>query len=137
MPEDVDRLRAQPVEPYQDRRPVPRVIQVAGRVSGEPRPFGVNVTSIDGRLYVCSATRARDWARNLLAAGVCRVERDGPAGTDTERKPVLVEGREAAVALATYLPQAGYRDPVLPYEVDAPIDEIERHVHRTVVFRLD
>jgi hypothetical protein len=128
--EDVARLRAQPVEPYEDRRPVPRVINVVGRVSGEPRPF-------DGRLYVCSATRARDWARNLLAAGRCQVERDGPEGVDTEREPVLVEGHEAAVALATYLPRAGYRDPALPYDLDAPIDVVERHVDRTLVVRLD
>ncbi|MER6144956.1 hypothetical protein ABT174_33825 [Streptomyces sparsogenes] len=133
----IEQLRARTPEPYQDRRPVARVIDVAGRRSGLPRPFGVNVTSIDGRLYVCSSTRSRDWVRNLQAAARCRVERDAADGGDTERRPVMVEGREAAVALAVYLPQAGYRDPLLPFEPDAPVDEIARHVHKTAVLRLD
>lgn len=133
----LERLREQPVEPYRDRRPVPRVVDVMGRRSGVPRPFGVNVTAIDGDLYICSATRARGWVRNLLAAGRCRIERDGPDGEHTERDPVMVDGREAALALATYLPQVDYRDPQLPFDPDAPIDEIERHVDKTAVFRLD
>ncbi|WP_346176557.1 hypothetical protein [Streptomyces cuspidosporus] len=36
-----------------------------------------------------------------------------------------------------YLPQAGYRGPLLPFEPDAPVDEIARHVHKTAVLRLD
>ncbi|MCK7626092.1 nitroreductase/quinone reductase family protein [Streptomyces sp. RS10V-4] len=133
----IEHLRARTPEPYRDRRPVVRVINVVGRRSGRPRPFGVNVTAIDGRLYLCSSTRSRDWIRNLLAAGRCRVERDAADGSDTERRPVMVEGHEAARALAVYLPQAGYRDPQLPFEPDAPVEEIERHVHRTAVVRLD
>ncbi|WP_306323929.1 MULTISPECIES: hypothetical protein [unclassified Streptomyces] len=133
----IDDLRSRPPEPYADRRPVPRVIDVVGRRSGLPRPFGVNVTAIDGHLYVCSSTRSRDWVRNLLAAGHCRVERDAPDGADTERRPVLAEGQEAATALAVYLPQTGYRDPRLPFEPDAPVDEIAQHVHATAVLRLD
>jgi deazaflavin-dependent oxidoreductase (nitroreductase family) len=133
----IEHLRARTPEPYQDRRPVARVIDVVGRRSGLPRPFGVNVTAIDGRLYVCSSTRSRDWVRNLLAAGRCRVERDAADGGDIERRPVLTEGREAAAALAVYLPQAGYRDPQLPFEPDAPVDEIVQHVHTTAVLRLD
>lgn len=116
---------------------MPRVIDVVGRRTGAPRPFGVNVTAVDGRLYVCSATRDRDWVRNLLAAGRCRIERDGPDGAHAVRTPVLVTGREAAQALATYLPQVEYRDPRLPFAPDAPVEEIERHTEKTAVFRLD
>jgi deazaflavin-dependent oxidoreductase (nitroreductase family) len=133
----IEHLRAQKVEPYRDRHPVARVIDVVGRRSGVPRPFGVNVTALDGHLYICSSTRSRDWVRNLLAAGRCRVERDGPHGDDTERRAVLVEGREAATALATYLERSGYQDPRLPFEPGAPVREIERHVHRLAVLRLD
>jgi hypothetical protein len=129
----IEHLRAQPVEPYADGRPVARVIDVVGRRSGAARPFGVNVTALDGRLYVCSAT----WARDLVAAGRCRVERDGPGGADTERRPVMVEGHEAARVLATYLPQVEYRDPLLPFASDAPVEEILPHVGRTAVLRLD
>jgi hypothetical protein len=135
--EMIERIRAQEAAPYRDRRPVARVIDVVGRRSGRSRPFGVNVTAVDGRLYVCSSTRARDWVRNLLAAGYCHVERDGPEGGDTRRRAVLVEGPEAARALATYLSQSGYRDPRLPFDPEAPIEEIERHVHRVAVLRLD
>jgi deazaflavin-dependent oxidoreductase (nitroreductase family) len=135
--DQIAHLRAQPVEPYRDRHPVPRVVDVTGRRSGMPRPFGVNVTAIDGHLYICSATRDRDWVRNLLAAGRCRVERDGLGGEHTERAPIMVEGPEAARALATYLPHLDYRDPQLPFEPDAPLDEIERHVGKAAVFRLD
>lgn len=133
----VARMRASPSPPYQDRRPVPRVIDVVGRRSGRPRPFPVNITAVDGRLYACSATRARDWVRNLVAAGHCRIERDGPGGGDTERRPVLVDGREAAAVLAIYLPLAGFRDPLLPFEPDAPVEEIERHVGSVAVVRFD
>lgn len=133
----IEQLRAQKPEPYHEHRPVPRVIDVVGRRSGLPRAFGVNVTAVDGHLYVCSSTRARDWVRNLLAAGHCRIERDGPDGGDTERRVVLVEGRQAARVLATYLPQAGYRDPLLPFEPDAPVEEIQRHVQHTAVLRLE
>ncbi|MGW7261192.1 hypothetical protein [Streptomyces sp. NPDC054834] len=49
----------------------------------------------------------------------------------------MVEGREAARAFATYLPQVGYRDPHLPFEREVPLDLIERHVDKTAVFRLD
>jgi len=133
----IKHLRDRTPEPYQDRRPVARVIDVVGRRSGLPRPFGVNVTAIGGHLYLCSSTRARDWVRNLVAAGRCRVERDAADGGDTECRAVMVEGREAAVALAVYLPQAGYRDPQLPFEPDASVEEIARHVHTTAVLRLD
>jgi deazaflavin-dependent oxidoreductase (nitroreductase family) len=133
----IEQLRAQEPEPYRNNRPVPRVIDVVGRRSGDSRPFGVNVTVVDGHLYVCSSARTRDWVRNLLAAGHCRIERDGPNGGDTECRAVLVEGHQAARVLAVYLPQAGFRDPQLPFALDAPVEEIERHVHRTAVLRLE
>ena len=97
----------------------------------------MNITQIDGHPYACSATRERDWVRNLVAAGRCRIERDAPGGDDSERRPVLVDGREAATVLATYLPQAGYSDPALPFAVDAPPGEMERLAHLTAVVRFD
>ncbi|MEU6035981.1 hypothetical protein ABZ801_11275 [Actinomadura sp. NPDC047616] len=133
----LEQLRARKPEPYREHRPVPRVIDVVGRRTGLSRPFGVNVTAVDGHLYVCSSTRARDWVRNMLAAGRCRVERDGPDGEDTERRAVLVEGHQAARVLSIYLRQSGYQDPSLPFAPDAPVEEIQRHVHQTAVLRLD
>ncbi|MFC4908202.1 hypothetical protein [Actinomadura gamaensis] len=133
----IEDVRAAPVQPYEEGRPALRVVNVPGRRSGEPRPFGVNVTAIDGRLYLCSAVRRRDWVRNLVAAGACTVERDGPGGTDARYTATLVEGPEAARALAVYLPQAGYADPELPFPVDASEAEILPHTASTTVFRLD
>ncbi len=63
----------------------------------------------NGHLNLCSATRQRDRVRNLLHAGICTIERDGPGATDTDYTPVLVEGSEAALALAIYLPQSDIR----------------------------
>ncbi len=133
----LEELRGSPVVPYAEGRPAARVVMVTGRRSGQPRPFGVNVTTVDGRHYACSATRERAWVRNLLAAGRCRIERDGADGSDTERVPVLVDGPEAARVLSIYLPQAGFRDPVLPYDLDAPVEEISRHLDHTAVIRFD
>ncbi|WP_051467758.1 hypothetical protein [Actinomadura oligospora] len=130
-------VRAAPVQPYQEGKPAVRVVSVLGRRSGEPRPFGINVTMLDGRLYLCSAIRRRDWVRNLAAAGTCTIERDAPDGTDARYTAALIEGVEAARALAVYLPQAGYVDPELPFAADATLEEIAPHTASTTVFRLD
>jgi len=132
----IEDIRAAPVQPYREGVPARRVVRVDGRRTGRPRPFGINVTRVGGRLYLCSSIRRRDWVRNLLAAGRCTIERDGPDGTDTDYSAVLVEGTEAAEVLATYLPQAGFEDPELPFAVDAPIAEIAPHTTTTAVFRL-
>lgn len=133
----IEDVRAAPVQPYREGTPSVRVVNVPGRRSGEPRPFGINVTMLDGRLYLCSAIRRRDWVRNLVAAGACTIERDAPDGTDAAYTATLLEGPEAARALAVYLPQAGYVDPELPFAVDATVEEIVPHTASTTVFRLD
>lgn len=130
-------IRARPAEPYGEGRPVRRVIQVPGRRTGRIRPFGINVTQVAGGLYVCAPSRRRDWVRNLLAAGKCTVERDGPDGGDTVYTATLVEGPEAARALATYVPLTGYAHPELPFALDATAEEILPHTTTTGVFRLD
>lgn len=133
----IEHLRRQEPEPYRDGHPVPRVIRVVGRRTGRPRPFPVNVTLLDGSLYLCSATRNRDWVKNLLAAGQCHIEGDDQDLGHRSYRPIMMEGHQAAVVLAAYLPQMGYRDPQLPFEVDAPIAEMARTAHRTAVIRLD
>lgn len=130
-------IRARPAEPYGEGRPVRRVIRVPGRRTGLLRPFGINVTQVDGGLYVCAPARRRDWVRNLLSAGRCTVERDGPEGGDTPYAATLIEGPEAARALATYVPLTGYAHPELPFSLDASAEEILPHTTTTAVFRLD
>ncbi|MGW4484936.1 hypothetical protein ACWEOE_13965 [Amycolatopsis sp. NPDC004368] len=95
---DVEQVRAAAVEPYLDGVPVLRVVDVVGRRSGEARPVVLNVTRLGGNHYAC-APDGRGWIRNLLAAGYCRVERDGPEGRDTVRRVQPVHGEEAGQAL--------------------------------------
>ncbi|MEV4600765.1 hypothetical protein AB0K15_25635 [Amycolatopsis sp. NPDC049253] len=95
---DVEQVRNAAVEPYVDGVPVLRVVDVVGRRSGESRPVALNVTELRGRQYVC-APDGRGWVRNLLAAGYCRVERDGPEGRDTVRRVRPVGEEEAPPVL--------------------------------------
>lgn len=132
----IQSIRRAPAQPYREGGPARRVVVVAGRHSGCPRPFGINITQVGGKLYLCSATRRRDWVRNLLHAGRCTVEGDGPDGA-AEYVPVLIEGTEAARVLATYLPQSGYQDPELPFPADASAEQITPHTTATAVIRLD
>ena len=126
-------IRATPTEPYREGKPVRRVISVPGRRTGQPRPFGMNVIQVDGHLYVCSATRKRDWVRNLVIAGGCTVERDG----DADYTATMIEGVEAARAMATYLVEERQRDLDLPFPIDATIEEITPHTATVAVIRLD
>jgi len=45
-----------------------RVLEVRGRVSGEPRRVPVNVLELDGRRYLVSARGQGEWVRNVRAA---------------------------------------------------------------------
>ena len=73
----------------------------------------------------------------LRTMGLCTVERDGPDGGHIDYTATLVEGPEAARALATYVPQTGYAHPELPFTLDATAEEILPHTTTTAVFRLD
>lgn len=46
-----------------------RVLEVAGRNSGEPRRVPVNLLSLDGNQYLVSARGTGQWVRNVRAAG--------------------------------------------------------------------
>jgi hypothetical protein len=129
----IDRIRGGDPDPYQEGRHVLRVVSVPGRVTGAPRPWPIAITQVDGRHYVSAPNRRRDWVRNLLAAGACHVERD----ERPERRAVLVEDDEAAVAVATYLGALGRPSTMWPFPSDAPAAEIRRHVGEIAVFRLD
>jgi len=45
-----------------------RVLEVRGRVSGEPRRVPVNLLELDGRRYLVSARGEGEWVRNVRAA---------------------------------------------------------------------
>jgi deazaflavin-dependent oxidoreductase (nitroreductase family) len=46
-----------------------RVLEVAGRTSGEPRRTPVNLLSVDDNQYLVSARGTGQWVRNVRAAG--------------------------------------------------------------------
>ena len=46
-----------------------RVLEVRGRVSGEPRRTPVNLLTLDGRQYLVSPRGHGQWVRNARAAG--------------------------------------------------------------------
>ena len=50
-----------------------RVLEVAGRTSGEPRQVPVNLLSLDDDHYLVSARGAGQWVRNVRAAD-CRLD---------------------------------------------------------------
>ncbi|MFI5613354.1 hypothetical protein [Amycolatopsis sp. NPDC051903] len=144
---DVEQVREAPVKPYEDGIPVLRVVDVLGRKSGEPQPTALNVTELDGEHYVCAPAPDRDWVRNLLAAGYCRIERDGPDARDTVRRVTTATADETARALA-----AQRRALASPFTVASPDarsseapdrarEEVggsgEAHTRRAIVLRLE
>jgi len=46
-----------------------RVLEVAGRKTGDPRRVPVNLLSLDGSQYLVSARGTGQWVRNVRAAG--------------------------------------------------------------------
>ncbi|QIZ37917.1 hypothetical protein FDZ84_29315 [Saccharopolyspora sp. ASAGF58] len=129
----IDRIRAQDLAPYAERRYVLRVLAISGRATGEIRSVPIAVTQLDGQRYVCAPHRQRDWVRNLLAAGQAQIERD----THPTHRAVLVEGDEAARAIHTYLHDLGNPSMIWPFPPNAPVSEILAHTSTTAVFRLE
>lgn len=74
-----------------------RVLEVAGRTSGEPRRVPVNLLAFDGNWYLVSARGTGQWVRNVRAAGgrldllLGRTRQHWVAVelTDDEKPPVL------------------------------------------------
>ncbi|MGW5649119.1 MAB_1171c family putative transporter [Saccharopolyspora sp. NPDC003752] len=128
----IGRIRAQRPAAYAERRYVLRVLAVRGRNTGETRTVPIAVTQLDGRRYVCSPHRRRDWVHNLLAAGQVEVERD----EHPVYRAVLVEGHEAARVIHTYINALG-TSTAWPFPPGAAVSEIRAHTGTTAVFRLE
>jgi hypothetical protein len=133
----IARIREIEAQPYVDGSHVLRIVTIRGRVSGEPRPVPIAITKIGDRRYLCSPSRSRDWASNLIAAGRCTVEGDDPG----DYRATRVDGDEAVTALHTYLGNVvrlrGTGGPNMwPFPKDAPAEEIREHLDQVAVFRL-
>ncbi|WP_235883961.1 MAB_1171c family putative transporter [Saccharopolyspora elongata] len=129
----ISKIRAQKPAAYVERRYALRVLAVRGRNTGEIRTVPIAVTQLDGRRYVCSPHRRRDWVRNLLAAGQVAIERD----EHPVYRAVLVEGHEAARVIHTYLNALGTSSMAWPFTPGAAVSEIRAHTSTTAVFRLE
>ena len=128
------RLLSTPPQPYVDGSHALRVVHTVGRRSGQRRSTPLGVLQLDGRRYLVSPVRARDWCRNLDADPAVVID---PG--DEHHRAVPVAGDEAARAVAAYLaatttPWALTAFPVAP---DADVAEIVAHLDAMAVYRLD
>jgi hypothetical protein len=129
----IARIRSADIpDPYREGGYVLRVLSVAGRVTGQPRSWPIAVVQLRGERYICAPNRRRDWVRNLLAAGWCRVEGDNPA----RHAATVTEDDDAAAVVASYLHALGRPSTMWPFPSDAPADKIREHLHEIAVFRL-
>lgn len=128
----IDRIRSMPVAPYTEGSYVLRVLEVAGRISGEVRETAIAVVQHDDRRYLCGPNRTRDWVRNVMAAGKCRL---GP--TEPEYRADLVDADEGAPVIDEYLTKLGRVSEEWPFEKGASIEEIAKHSDTWAVFRLE
>ncbi len=133
------KILAEPAEPYVENGYARRVLRTTGRRSGEQRTTPIGVVQVDGRLYLISPVRGRDWVPTHYAIKVD----DDPActldpGAD-ERTAVPAPPEDAAPAVSAYLtamsvPWALQAFPVGP---DASLEEITAHLDTIAVYRLD
>lgn len=129
-----DKILADPVQPYVEGGYALRVVHTTGRRSGQRRSTPVGVVQVDGRLYLISPDRGRDWVRNLEAEPALVVD---PGGD--QRTAVVTPPDEAARAVAAYL--RSMRVPwalrAFPVGQNAELDEITNHLDTIAVYRLD
>lgn len=125
------RIRSMPVVPYTEGGYVLRILQVPGRASGELRSTPIAAVQLNERLYLCAPNRSRDWVRNLLAAGTCRLDPD-----ETEYKAALVDAEEGAPVLSSYLGQLGRVSEEWPFEKGASNEEIAKNWDTMAIFRI-
>jgi hypothetical protein len=107
-------------------------LEVAGRISGAARATAIAVPQLDDKRYLCGPNRSRDWVRNLLTAGTCRLAPDEP-----EYRASLVDADEGAPVLDLYLGQLGRVSEEWPFEAAASLEEIAKNWDTMAVFRLE
>jgi deazaflavin-dependent oxidoreductase (nitroreductase family) len=131
----VQRLLAGAVAPLPPEGYVLRVLEVAGRETGEPRRTPVGLLDHAGAGYLVCPDRRRDWPNNLIAAGRCAVL----AGDQrTEYAVAEVTGQEAAEVVSAYLTvvTVPWARSAFGVSADASIPEIRTQLARMAVFRL-
>jgi hypothetical protein len=129
----LEKIRSGTIKPYEEGHYALRVLAIAGRLSGQPRLVPIAVVQVDGSIYVCSPDRKRDWVRNLMAAGSCRLEGD----TAPAHQATLIENARAARVVNRYLTALGRMSNQWPFPSDATPEVIQHHIGEIAVFQLD
>ncbi|QKV81027.1 nitroreductase family deazaflavin-dependent oxidoreductase [Amycolatopsis sp. Hca4] len=112
-----------------------RVVETRGRRTGEPRRVPLAVVAREGRHYLVSPVRDRDWVENLLATPECALLSDGRR---EDRRADEIGGEEAAAVVAAYLAAMSvpWAIRAFPVPQDATPEQILEHLPGMAVFRL-
>ncbi len=113
-----------------------RILEVAGRKSGEPRRTPVNVLPFDGNRYLVAPRGHTQWVRNLRVAGRGKLligRRSEPFSAlevaDAEKEPILREYlRRWKWEVGQFFDGVG---------ADSPHDELARIAADHPVFRIE
>ena len=130
-------ILSEPAQPYREGSYALRAVHTTGRRSGERRTTPLGVVQLDGRLYLVSSDRGRDWVRNLDADPSCVVATASGADDHTA---VRASPAEAAPVVSAYLQQLRQMPWALadfPVAPDAGLDEIAATMDSMAVLRLD
>jgi hypothetical protein len=129
----IARISGKPLQPHREGGYALRILEVRGRRTGQVHQVPIAVTQVSGQRYLTAPNRERQWVRNILDSGECRIVGDGPA------RAVLVEGEEAARVIKTYLSvlDIPFATAAFPVDPGEPIERIAGHTGQTAVFRLE
>lgn len=129
------KLAGAPAEPPPEGGYALRVVETRGRTTGEPRRVPLAVVARDGRHYLVSPVRDRDWVANLLDAPECALL--SAAGRE-ELRAEETGGAEAVEVVATYLAAmtVPWAIKAFPVPQDATPARIREHLAGMAVFRL-
>jgi len=135
----IAQIMGAPPQPYHEGGAALRVLEVRGRTSGEPRVAPIGVPQREGVRYLVSPTRAREWVRNVLAAGECTLV---TAATREQYRVRLASANEAVPVMQEYVQGMARRGAQFavaqfPFAPDASTDEMRVQLDAVAVFRLD
>lgn len=128
------RLLSDPPQPYAEGANALRVVHTTGRRSGRRRSTPLGVLTLDGRHYLVTPDRTRDWCRNIDAEPAVVID---PG--DEHRRAVAVPPEESARAIAAYLAAttAPWALRAFPVGPDAEPAAIIARLDVMAVYRLD
>lgn len=122
--------------PYEDGGYVRRVIEIRGRSSGQVHGVPIAVITLEGRQYIVSPRRNRNWVKNLLKHPDCLLRsRDT---RDPRHATLVSESDRVTDVVSTYvaLMNAPWAIAQFPFPADASRDQIQQAAASVAVFEL-